>query len=520
VTDRDEARFAQSARQMLESGDFVTTRFLDEVRAKKPPGVTWLQAACVAALTGPESRAVWPYRLPSALGVLGASLITWQMGRRWFGRRVGLWAGVLLPTSLLANIQATLATTDAVLLCFLALSMLGLGEVWRNRKARRPAHFFWSALMWLGVALGLLTKGPVALLFAGLPMLILPLLDREATWSAWLGRWVKALHIPMGVAMIALLVGPWVWIVQHDSGGTFLDRAWSEDFWPKITGAQESHGFWPLFYLLTLPVMFWPGSLWTGPALLAAWKNRRHPQILFLLIWLVPAWVVLELAPTKLPHYLLPVYPALALLTAQGAVRWTDDLRGRFVKAGLVFWGLLSVGVAAVVLMGPSAAGLIGWELWVGLGTLAIVVALTVTAVRRTLDARHNAAFICLVSAGVLTLAVAKGVTLPSAHELWPGEEVARRIAPGRSLALVGFQEPSAVFVLGSQSRCVNPPRAAQLLAGGEISAILTDSRSAEAVLSALTQEGITGVETWRWEGWNVSKGEKVSLVCIEPIVR
>src|SRR5713226_7099028 len=101
--DRDEARFAQAARQMLETGDFLRIRFQDEARNKKPAGIYWLQAAAVAAFSTPASAAIWPYRLPSLLGAMVAVLLTFGFGAALFAsrpdrpppRRIGFVAAVL-----------------------------------------------------------------------------------------------------------------------------------------------------------------------------------------------------------------------------------------------------------------------------------------------------------------------------------------------------------------------------------------------------------------------------------------
>src|SRR5215813_1547200 len=99
--DRDEARFAQATRQMLETGDFIRIRFQDEARNKKPIGIYWLQAATVAALSSAESSAIWPYRLPSALGALLAVLLTFGFGSRFLGSRPAAFiASVLLASAL------------------------------------------------------------------------------------------------------------------------------------------------------------------------------------------------------------------------------------------------------------------------------------------------------------------------------------------------------------------------------------------------------------------------------------
>src|SRR5437763_1845975 len=221
--DRDEERFAQASRQMLETGDFLRIRFQDQARNKKPTGIYWLQAASVAAI---------------------------------------------------------------------------------------------------------LLKGRVGPAIAALTLITLSVADRD-----W--RWLRGLYPVAGVIFVALAIVPWIVAMERATEGAFLAGSLGEDFWSKLIGAQESHGAPPLAYLLSAIATFWPGSLLLVPALAHAWRRRMLPAERFLVAWLVPAWIVLELLPTKLPHYVLPLYPALALLTgaalAEGAraaaptwLRYTD----------------------------------------------------------------------------------------------------------------------------------------------------------------------------------------------------
>src|SRR5579885_1217591 len=112
VLDRDEARFAQATRQMLESGDFLRIRFQDEARNKKPVGIYWLEAASVAALSDAESTAIWPYRLPSLLGAVVAVLLTFALGSALVGREAALLGAALLASALGLVAEAHLAKTD------------------------------------------------------------------------------------------------------------------------------------------------------------------------------------------------------------------------------------------------------------------------------------------------------------------------------------------------------------------------------------------------------------------------
>src|SRR3954451_20852832 len=127
--DRDEARFAQATKQMIESGDYVDPRFQDEVRYKKPVGIYWLQAASVKAgesLGVPRAHTtIWLYRIPSLLGAIGAVLLTYWAALAFVTRRIAYLAGLMMATSVLLGVEARLAKTDAMLL-FCCVAALGV----------------------------------------------------------------------------------------------------------------------------------------------------------------------------------------------------------------------------------------------------------------------------------------------------------------------------------------------------------------------------------------------------------
>src|SRR5215469_11530096 len=128
VLDRDEARFAEATRQMLESGDFLHIRFQGEARNNKPAGIYWLQAAAVVAMSTPRSAAIWPYRVPSLLGAMLAALFTFGFGRALLGEpRRALIGAVLLAAALGTVAEAHLAKTDAALLGAITAAQGALG---------------------------------------------------------------------------------------------------------------------------------------------------------------------------------------------------------------------------------------------------------------------------------------------------------------------------------------------------------------------------------------------------------
>ena len=109
---------------------------------------------------------------------------------------------------------------------------------------------------------------------------------------------------------------PWFVAIVVKSGGSFFAQSVGEDMLAKVIGGQESHGAPPGFYFLLFWVTFWPGSVLAGLAAPRVWQARREPGARFLLAWLMPSWLVFEAVITKLPHYVLPLYPAIAILIA------------------------------------------------------------------------------------------------------------------------------------------------------------------------------------------------------------
>ena len=119
-----------------------------------------------------------------------------------------------------------------------------------------------------------------------------------------------------GIVWMLLLVTPWFVAIVAKSGMTFFTDAVGHDMLAKVAGGQEAHGAPPGYYLLLFFLTFWPGVVLAAPAVPMVWRARREPGAQFLLAWLVPSWIVFEAAMTKLPHYVLPLYPAIAILIA------------------------------------------------------------------------------------------------------------------------------------------------------------------------------------------------------------
>src|SRR3954465_14974911 len=181
--DRDEARFAQATKQMLETGEYVDIRFQDEVRYKKPVGIYWLQAAVVKTATAlgmPNAqRTIWVYRIPSLIGAVGAVLLTYWTALSFVSRRAALLAGLMMATSILLGVEARLAKTDAMLLLTAVATMGAMARIYLGEGRRATGRAGWTlpAIFWTALAAGILIKGPLIVMFVGLTVTALALLD-------------------------------------------------------------------------------------------------------------------------------------------------------------------------------------------------------------------------------------------------------------------------------------------------------------------------------------------------------
>ncbi|HEX6841411.1 MAG TPA: glycosyltransferase family 39 protein [Stellaceae bacterium] len=509
--DRDESRFAQATRQMLESHDFLRIRFQDEARNKKPAGIYWLQAASVAALSDAESSRIWPYRVPSLLGAGAAVLLTFALGSALVGRPAALAGAALLASALGVVVEAHLAKTDAVLLATVMAAQGALGAIYmRARRGDETAPWPWALLFWAAQGVGLLIKGPITPLLGLLTAGALSLADRDL-------RWLKGLRLLWGVPLMLVIAAPWFIAITAATHGAFLGESVGHDLAGKLLGAQEAHGAWPGYYLLLLAATFWPGSLLLGPALAWAWQQRKAPAVRFLIAWIVPFWLVLELVPTKLPHYILPAYPALALIAGravqalgEGALQrrcWLDGLT-------IALWAIVALALAAALAFLPGRLGP-GFS---PIGVIAAAVLLNLAGWLVVAAWRGGPALAATVVAlAVIVVAPTFQLIAPGLDKLWLSRAAAAMVAryhppKGAPVVAVGYREPSLVFLLGTDTRFLAPDAAAQYITDARGAAALVSDRDAAAFKSALKARGWDARPLEHVDGLDYSNGQQMRL--------
>src|SRR5256714_5135342 len=452
--DRDEARFAQATKQMIESGDYIDIRYQDEVRYKKPVGIYWLQAGVLRAaetLGVPQARStIWLYRVPSLIGAIGAVLLTYWAALAFVTSRGAFLAGLMMATSLLLGIEARLAKTDAVLLMCCVAAMGVMARAYLTQSTGGDIPWSHALVLWTALAGGILLKGPLILLVVGIAALFLAIADRSA-------HWLLRLRPLVGILWVLVLVLPWFVGIMGRAGDSFLQESLGQDLFAKIFKGQETHGAPPGYYLLLFWLTFWPAAPLAAVAAPAIWRHRAEPPLRFLLAWIVPCWIVFELVVTKLPHYVLPLYPAIAILIAREIER-RELSNNPHLTRFTVMWPIFAAVIpAAAVWLLLYMRGQFGWLAWL-FGAVGLIFGFYAWRLYDVEGAERSLLRACIASL-LMTFAVL-GVAVPLMRPVFPSpaliDFVRNDDCRNPLITAAGYHEPSLVFLLGTRTRLVD----------------------------------------------------------------
>jgi 4-amino-4-deoxy-L-arabinose transferase-like glycosyltransferase len=370
--DRDEGAFTEATREMLESGNYISTTLNGEPRYDKPILTYWVQAAGVALLGWNE----WGMRLHSALAAVLWVLVVWGFARREWDEATGWAAGMITATTLWVMIIGRAATADALLNLFLTLTLVDLYRFWKeNRRAPLYRVFLWSAL-------GFLTKGPVAVAVPLAAAFLLALVRGQ------LPRYFRAIFSPVGWLIFFGVAAPWYVAVYLQDGQAFIDGFFLRHNLNRFADTMHGHGgvlwyFFPVILLVLLP----HSSLFLR-TLKRVREAGRSDLELFLWLWFAFVFLFFSISSTQLPHYILYGATPLFLLMA----RYREDLTNRFLTllpallVTLLLFFLPEIWrgaeplvddafTLAIMSVAPEAFGP-GFRLWTGLGLGAILVLL------------------------------------------------------------------------------------------------------------------------------------------------
>ena len=387
--------------------------------------------------------------------------------------------------------------------CILA-AMAVLAELFLHRPQRLA---WWRFLVfWTASAAGVLIKGPILPMVVGLTVIAASAATRNVGW-------LKPLRPLTGLALAAAIAAPWFIAIGLISEGDYFTQSIGGDLLGKITRGQQGHGAPPGYYAALVWITLFPAGALLAPAIKPIWRRRREPEFLFLICWIVPTWLMFELIATKLPHYVLPLYPALALAVGLVVARSPEIVQSGWAQA------LIAIGaVVAVVLPAAAAGGFVYLHHWLhpaaALGLVAAA-GLAVMALRLLSRRQPVAAWLFAAAAMAPTYLVLYQGVFPHAPRLWPSNGIAEVIdtlpeCAGRNVVLSGYQEASAMFLIGSDIRFVSPIAAAEAIGGTACAVAVVERRGDAAFRAALGEPMLQPIATI--EGFNIGGGKAVVL--------
>ncbi len=407
--DEDETLHATCAREMYARGDWIMPTYNGDLFPDKPPLMYWLMMGGYRLFGVNEFAA----RLPAALLGIGAALVTYYLGRRMFSPTVGLWAGLAMAANLLFTVSARAATVDSALVFLTATAMLlfYLALMRQPEDDARPLSWPLMAAAYAVLGVAVLAKGPVGI---GLPVIVWTLLLQIEGASrgglravpeghklvrpfvhttrfftrcfapANVARAVYRLRPLTALVAVAVVAAPWYVLVGLRTGGAWVWEFLGYHNLQRALEPFEGHSGPFFYYIPAILIGFFPWSVFLGPTLADSLRRLRDDDedhalrrpIRFVLCWAGVFVLIWSFPQTKLPSYVLTVFPALAVLTGCFVERWTAE-PARFSRwcarhAGLTFI-VVGVGMIAVLpvlaayfLPGEGLLGLVGLPLVVG----------------------------------------------------------------------------------------------------------------------------------------------------------
>jgi 4-amino-4-deoxy-L-arabinose transferase-like glycosyltransferase len=302
----DEGRYAEIPREMVASGDWVTPRLNNLKYFEKPPLQYWATATAYTVFGEHQ----WTSRLWVSLTGFMGLLLVWFAGTRLFGREAGRYAAVLLGGSWLYAFMSHLNTLDMGVTFFLTLGIVGL-LLGQQAQVHARARRNWIWLAWAALGLAVLSKGLMGLVLPGAALVIYSLLQRDIV--LW-----KRMHLITGLLLCLLITAPWFYLVMK-ANPEFFQRFFIYEHYTRFT-TKDLGRYQPWYYFV--PVLLAGMLPWTilmFDTMLRTWKGSARTDKAFnperfLLVWAVFIYCFFTISGSKLPSYLLPMFPALALL--------------------------------------------------------------------------------------------------------------------------------------------------------------------------------------------------------------
>ena len=529
--DRDEARFSQASKQMLEDKNYVVIKFQEELRSKKPIGIYWLQIAS-ASIFGKDN--IISYRAPNIFStiilIIVFSTFVYSISFRYFNLNISssltfsFFSSLVMATLLGLSIEIKQAKTDTVLLTLCTVQQLIFWKIYSYgkeswNKYKHHEYVWLTRLFWLIIALGILVKGPISPLLFTMTLLSICILDRfvEKEWNL---SWLNLFLWFQGLLIVSIITLPWIYLAWQATDGHLILDAINKDFLIKLRSGQENH--WGPFgsHLFLLFLTFWPMVLLLPFAARACldWKHER--LIRFLISWIIPFWIILELTPTKLPHYILPVFPGLILLILigissppSGNIKFSKI--NKFFRAVVVIFTLL-LALSLVYISLNFSSKILIFILSIVLSFIMIT-SIIFGNIFFLNESKYKLSplFGMLILAGICNIFVFSYI-FPNLDKIHITPKIKNYIDSLEfrpdTIVATGYHEPSLIFSLGRDTLLLSPEEAALVLVEGDNTLAIVEERTHNEVKKILNKFENKIVYLTSLDGFNLAKGQKIKI--------
>lgn len=442
----DEGRNAEKAREILVLNDWITPHENFHPVLDKPIFFYWLVALAYKLFAVSEG----PARLPSALGALGCAGLIYSFARSHWGRWEALWAALILLTSTEFFLLSRIVIFDMTLTLCQTLALTAFFEAAHSENARRRR--VWCALMYIALGGGTLIKGLIGVIVPGMVIFFYLVLGKR--WQI-----LRRIYLIPGALLFLAVVLPWYLKAEAHNPGYLSYYVWQEHFGRYATADFDRTEPWYYFILVAL-IGFFPWTFLLPPVVQDAWKNRRDDKTLFLILWIILPFLFFSVSHSKLPHYILPIFPPLAILTGIMLVRFYRDDPAKLRRALALPWAAQSLNAVFLSLgtIFPKIApgqireilGGMTYFIWFNLFLSAALLCYMLFAKQRDLE-RQPALFLIhglgmgffLIFLAHMMIAIAP---LRSAKSL--AEEVRSHLSPGTQLVFFDTYLAGTAFYL------------------------------------------------------------------------
>ena len=499
VMDRDEARFATASKTMMETKNFVDIKMQDEVRYKKPVGIYWLQSAANFFFGEPPYDKIWVYRLPSITGVILSIFFIFNFVRKEYSNEDALLCVYFLILPILTISEVHQAKTDGFLFFTVVASNLILIKGLKDDSLELKNKLFF----WFISAVGVLLKGPIIFIFTILPLCVLSIFKKK--------NYLKIIWTFSGFFLFLLISIPWFVAITKISDGLFWHESAVNDLFNKVRSGQESHGFPPGYYSLLMLLMFWPGVIFIPNLIKKVLKDFKLSFLkkdyeIFIFFWFIVPFILYELIPTKLPHYIFPCYAALSILLS--SIIRKNSFNGIAQKISffiLCFYPICFL-VAQIFIVYEYSK--IDTNLWLitFLGVCALVTLITIFNKRDIFKLIFSA---CIFQSIVYFSAVY--YLIPKLETLWVSKKISSfidmKINEVDKVLHYGFNEPSLIFLTSHKAIKKNIINY-NLKKNEKILYIVTNQHSSFMKDNSFNDFKLIEV----FKGFNYSQGKKVEI--------